>query len=242
MYGCANYFSTSDYRKWEQKGHKRVIPALFFISIFFLGLLMVHIWKTQRSKLFGWLMLSAITMLFVFYVFNSIIKWTVHQDIKSVCEVSGLIIQYSYMSSVLWLSCMSFLMWKTFRKMTPANVTGPQYSWGCQHPSFKWYAIFSWGLPLIMTIVTLILQHSKLGKSYVSPNIGANQCFLGDGLPTLLYFHIINAPALVIFSLTAATGSLLNSGSIKVNQKRALSSLKFENLKMKYQFGLEPGN
>ena len=187
-------------------------------------------------------MLSAITMLFVFYVFNSIIKWTVHQDIKSVCEVSGLIIQYSYMSSVLWLSCMSFLMWKTFRKMTPANVTGPQYSWGCQHPSFKWYAIFSWGLPLIMTIVTLILQHSKLGKSYVSPNIGANQCFLGDGLPTLLYFHIINAPALVVVSVTAATGSLLNSGSIKVNQKRALSSLKFGNLEMKYQFGLEPGN
>ena len=110
VYGCANYFSTSDYRKWEQKGHKRVIPALFFISIFFLGLLMVHIWKTQRSKLFGWLMLSAITMLFVFYVFNSIIKWTVHQDIKSVCEVSGLIILYSYMSSVLWLSCISFLM------------------------------------------------------------------------------------------------------------------------------------
>ena len=66
--------------------------------------------------------------------------------------------------------------------------------------------------------------------------------FLGDGLPTLLYFHIINDPALVVVSVTAATGSLLNSGSIKVNQKRALSSLKFGNLEMKYQFGLEPGN
>ena len=242
VHGCANYFSNSDYIKWEQEVLLRVIPTFFFISIFFLGLLMVHIWKTQRSKLFGWLMLSAVTMLFVFYVFNSIIKLIVHQEITSVCEISGLIIQYSYMSSVLWLSCMSFLMWKTFRKMTPANVSGPKYSWGCQHPSFKWYAIFSWGLPLIMTFVTLILQHSELGESYVSPNIGDDHCFLGSGLPTLLYFHIINAPALVIFRVTAATSSLLNSGSIKVNQKRALSSLKFGNLELKYLFGLEPGN
>ena len=198
MYGCANYFSNSDYSKWEQEVHLKVIPALFFISILFLGLLMVHIWRTQRSKLFGWLLLSAVTMLFVFYVFNSAIKLVVDPDIKSICEISGLIIQFSYMSSVLWLSCMSFLMWKTFRKMTPANVAGQKYTWGCQHPSFKWYAIFSWGLPLIMTIVTLILEHSKLGESYVAPNIGVDHCFLGSGLPTLLYFHIINAPALVI--------------------------------------------
>ena len=198
MYGCANYFSNADYNKWQKEVSKKVIPAFFFISIIFLGLLMLHIWRTQRPKLFGWLMLSTITMLFVFYIFNSLIKVVVNPSMKGFCEVSGLIIQYSYMSSVLWLSSMSFLMWKTFRKMTPANVTGQQYAWGCQHPNFKWYAIFSWGLPLIMTIVTLILQHSKLGKSYVSPNIGDYHCFLGDGLPTLLYFHIINAPALVI--------------------------------------------
>ena len=171
---------------------------------------MVHIWRTQRPKLFGWLMLSAITMLFVFYIFNSLIKVVINPKMHGVCEVSGLIIQYTYMSSVLWLSCMSFLMWKTFRRMTPANVTGQQYTWGCQHPSFKWYAVFSWGLPLIMTIVTLILQHSELGESYVSPNIGDLACFWGDGLPTLLYFHIINAPALVILFCFATYLVLFN--------------------------------
>ena len=198
MYGCSKYFSNSDYNRWQQEVSLKVIPALFFISILFLGLLMVHIWRTQRSKLFGWLLLSAVTMLFVFYVFNSIIKLVSPKTFKDGCEISGLIIQFSYMSSVLWLSCMSFLMWKTFRTMTPANVTGQKYTWGCQHPSFKWYAIFSWGLPLIMTIVTLILQHSKLGESYVLPKIGDDHCFLGSGLPTLVYFHIINAPALVM--------------------------------------------
>ena len=144
-------------------------------------------------------MLSSIVMLFVFYLFNCIIKLASKEKLKGGCEGGGLIIQFSYMSSILWLSSMSFFMWKTFRRMTPTNVTAQTYSWGCQHPSYKWYAIFSWGLPLIMTIVTLIIQHAGLDKEkYVLPEIGDTHCFLGNNLPTLLYFHIINAPALVI--------------------------------------------
>lgn len=180
---------------------ERIIPAFFILSLIFLGLLVVHIWRTQRSKLFGWLMLSAIFMLFTFYFFTCLIKLVTPDQLRWGCEVSGLIIQYSYMSSILWLSSMSFFMWKSFRRMTPANVGGQQqHTWGCQHPHFKWYAIFSWGLPLIMTIVTLILQHSRkfLGEGYVQPEIGIESCFLGSDLSKLLYFHIINAPALVI--------------------------------------------
>ena len=83
--------------------------------------------------------------------------------------------------------------------MTPANVTAKTYNLGCQHPSYKWYAIFSWGLAFIMTIITLVLHHAGLDKEkYVLPEIGVTHCFLGEDLPTLLYFHIINAPALVI--------------------------------------------
>ena len=147
-------------------------------------------------------MLSAIFMLFTFYLFTCLIKFVTPDKLGFGCEVSGLIIQYSYMSSILWLTSMSFFMWKSFRRITPANArTQPQVSWGCQHPHFKWYALFSWGLPLIMTTVTLILQHGKklLGDSYVKPNIGADDghCFLGTEMSTLLYFHIINFPALV---------------------------------------------
>ena len=112
-------------------------------------------------------------------------------------------------------------MWKTFRKMTPANVTGQKYTWGCQHPSFKWYAIFSWGLPLIMTIVTLILQHSELGEPYVLPKIGVDHCFLGAGLPTLLYFHIINAPALVILTFVLNNEMCQKIGILTKKNKKA---------------------
>ena len=111
------------------------------------------------SKLFGWLKLSTVVMLFIFYFFMSLIKLTNPDQLGVVCEISALIIQYSYMSSTLWLSCMSFCMWKTFRKMVVDTRAG-KYQWGFQHPNFKWYALCSWGAPLVVTIVTLILQET----------------------------------------------------------------------------------
>ena len=196
---CGKHLENTNFNRWQGLVSLKVIPGLFIVSLIFLGLLITHIWRTQRSKLFGWLMLSSVVMLFIFYLFNCVIRLASKEQLKGGCEVSGLIIQFSYMSSILWLSCMSFFMWKTFRKMTPVNVTAKPYTWGCQDPSYKWFAIFSWGLPLVMTIVTLILQHTGFDtEKYVSPNIGVEHCFLGKNLPTLLYFHIINAPALVI--------------------------------------------
>ena len=150
-------------------------------------------------------MLSAIFMLFIFYLFTCLIKFANPENLDFGCEVSGLIIQYSYMSATLWLASMSFFMWKSFRRMAPARTGMPaQATWGSQHPHFKWYALFSWGLPLIMTIVTLVLQHGRkiFGENYIKPDIGESgreelSCFLGTKMSTLLYFHIINGPALV---------------------------------------------
>jgi len=205
IYACANNIEDTDYNRWVNVVHQ-VIPALFIISLIFLGLLVIHICRTQRTKLFGWLMVSAVFMLFVFYLFTCIIKLASPDQLGVGCEISGLIIQYTYMSSILWLASMSFFMWKTFRRMTPiTTATQTQVSWGCQHPHYKWYALFSWGTPLIMTIITLILQYAdeSLDENYIKPNIGrevefeGETCFLNSKWSLLFYFHIINAPALI---------------------------------------------
>ena len=133
-------------------------------------------------------------MLFIFFLFTSIIKIVNPKDLKDLgeaCKVFGFIIQYSYMSSVFWLSCMSFFMWKAFRKMCPKDIRGQQYRWGFQHPHFKWYALYAWGSPLVVTIVTIVLQETNFkGKErIVKPGIGLNECFLDDGESTTLLSH-----------------------------------------------------
>lgn len=62
------------YPAWKCLVELQIMPGLFTLSMVFLGFLLIFFWKNQRNKLFGWLMISAILMLFIFYLFLSIIK------------------------------------------------------------------------------------------------------------------------------------------------------------------------
>ena len=82
-------------------------------------------------------------------------------------------------------------------------------SLGILYPKYKWYALYSWGCPLIVTIVTIIMQN--LDENYVekinrnatywsttwTPKLGETTCFFPSNEAKLYYFHIINGPILV---------------------------------------------
>ena len=93
-------------------------------------------------------------------------------------------------------------MWKTFRKIR--RVSDKPHKYGFQDSKYKKYALCSWGCPLIVTLVTITMQHLPqewVPQWVVLPGIGTEECFLrskGNGLdlPQLWYFHIINAPLL----------------------------------------------
>ena len=65
----------SDFEKWTIIVDGKLLPGLFVVSMISLGLLLIHVWKTQREKLIGFMRLSTILTLFVFYLFQSIIKF-----------------------------------------------------------------------------------------------------------------------------------------------------------------------
>lgn len=73
------------------------------------------------------------------------------------CAMIGFTIQFSYMSALFWLTCMSFMIWKSFRRMTV--VRGGSYKWGFQNPQFKFFALFAWGCPLLVSLVTITMQY-----------------------------------------------------------------------------------
>ena len=83
----------------------------------FLGLLFVYLWVDQRNKLFGCMMLSAILMLFIFYLLLSIKKLSSSKHNVIVCRFEGYLIQFSYMSAVFWLNAMSYMAWTTFKQI-----------------------------------------------------------------------------------------------------------------------------
>ena len=108
------------------------------------------------------------------------------------------------MSAVFWLSSLSFFMWKVFRRIRPQFSTKHEYRWGFQHPSYWKYAAISWGCPLLVTTITILVQFlpDEYTKNFTKPGIGETQCFLDENQATLFYFHIINAPLLVSLQRT----------------------------------------
>ena len=74
------------------------------------------------------------------------------------------------------------------------HVTGS----GWQHPRFKYYALWSWGGPTIITGVTILMQYlpKHLTEGYQLPEIGKCTCVFGQE-GAFYYLHIVIAPMLL---------------------------------------------
>lgn len=155
-----------------------IVPILFVISLVFLGLLFVHVWINNRHKLFGVMTLCLIAMLFVFYLVLIIAKFTggtLVEDHRGACIAVGLLLQFFYLSAIFWLSAMSFDIWSTFRHMRRVPDSGGQQGW--KHKRFKWFALYSWGCPLLMVLVTIVMQFVEVDEdtNIVKPGMGDNR-------------------------------------------------------------------
>ena len=150
-------------------------------------------------------MISTIWMLLIFYVAVSIVKFVSYQsEYPLLCIFHGLMVQFSYMSAIFWLSALGHFMWNSFRKIQVfSQPITSRKKLGIFHPKYKWYALYSWGCPLIVTIVTIIVQNLAKDKTkhIWTPKIGFESCFIARGFAQLYYFHIINGPVLVSFEI-----------------------------------------
>ena len=95
---------------------------------------------------------------------------------------------------------MSHFIWKAFKERPSLQ----KQRYGFAHPKFKGYALFAFGCPALVSIVTVILHHlpEEVQENFIAPRINNGTCQLGqagDGLdiPKLWYFHLVNIMNLV---------------------------------------------
>ena len=63
---------------------------------------------------------------------------------------------------MLWLNAMSFELWSKFRKLrTFASGLGQssRNNDGLRNPQFKWYALYAWFFPAVISFITIIIQN-----------------------------------------------------------------------------------
>ncbi len=184
-----------------EKALKAVLPALLAVSVLFLVATFVVVFVRSRGKMFGLLTLCMVAMLGLFYT-GLVISHVVGADFKDnspiICQAEGLLLQFSYLSALCWLNCISHMIWKNFRRVRRVNPQ-PSEPRPLRNPQFHRYAAWSFGLPAAVSLVTATMQMlpTRLTVDIVTPDIGRDKCFLADGTPMLLYFHIVTAPCLV---------------------------------------------
>ena len=63
----------------------------------------------------------------------------------------------------------------------------------CFNERYKYYALYAWGLPMVIVAVTVLMQFlpDSVTSGSILPYIGKQSCFFKGDLSTLVYLHII---------------------------------------------------
>ena len=122
---------------------------------------------------------------------NGSVVTNFHNEIKenwpALCYLEGLILQYSFLSTLMWLNALSFDVWMNFRKIRAPKFGQPRFGGraiksGFGHPKYIKYATYSWIVPLLNLIGTLVMDFlpSHITEGLILPNIGKQRCATKD--------------------------------------------------------------
>ena len=123
-------------------------------------------------------------------IYESKVNW-IYNEVKenwpTLCLIQGLVLQYSFLATLLWLNTMSFDIWTNFRRLRPSGDVlrrqqGLASKSGFSHPKFKKYALYAWGIAFVNLGVTLIMDFlpRHITEGYVVPGIGKKRCATQD--------------------------------------------------------------
>ena len=221
------------FKSWQCAVDFTLLPILMGLSLAFLILLQWVIWSEKKDKLYECLQLCNIWMLALVYLTLIILKTAKLQG--AMCEILALMFHFAYMSAFFWLSSMSCFIWRAFKGSTgnPAELVPRRF--GFFNPQFKFYALYAFGCPAVVILITIILQYlpDEYQENYIAPRINDGTCLLGEAgqgwdIPQLWYFHLINIFTLVsilvffgIFLWKLAFGEISRNSNAATEREKA---------------------
>ncbi|KAB7502979.1 G-protein coupled receptor Mth2, partial [Armadillidium nasatum] len=156
---------------------QKLYPSLLLISCVFLlvTLIVYAIIPDLHSKIQGKCLITSIISLLPSYIFLATVQLWSQALSSGWCVAFGFLIQFSVLSAFFWLNVMSYDIWKTFRSIKSGRETPA----GARR-RFLFYSLYAWGCPLLIVMVTIIMQFlpkSVDKSSLILPRIGETDCF-----------------------------------------------------------------
>ncbi|EDW52375.1 GM11932 [Drosophila sechellia] len=182
----------------------KMYPIGLLISCCFYALtLIVYISIAKLRNLPGKILICLVSSLFAAYLGIALgqLRPTSNDDI---CFLSGFFVYFCLMAAFSWMNITSFDIWKTFGSTKIKSCEKSDL-----RRQFIWYSCYGWGLPTLLTAITIAFTKSDILPDAVRPNFGHGRCWFtydSFGSASLLFFSgpvgilfIIN---LVLFVLT----------------------------------------
>ncbi|CAK1551200.1 unnamed protein product [Leptosia nina] len=176
------------------------------ISIpFLLATFLVYAFIPELRNLHGMCLMAYCGGLIIAYSFLAYLK--LHFGKIGVamtgCYVIAFIVYFSFQSSFFWLNIMCFDIWRTFSHGYRGSSNKRR-----EKKRFGLYALYAWGVPAVLTSITIAMQFSQdLPINIVTPGFGSQRCWFADWLSELVYFFIpvflIVICNVVLFTITA---------------------------------------
>ena len=159
---------------WFQDIAARTLLICMIMSVLFLSFSFVIVWSKHLQKLFGAITLQMILMFSIYY--TVLICTNLFHFNELVCEILAYVIQFTYLSAIWWLNSMCVDIWWTFKSIRGPvlNNDTSDLKYGWKHPKFKFYALWSYGMPCVVSVITICIE--KLAFHYedtlLHPGIG----------------------------------------------------------------------
>ncbi|XP_013792846.1 uncharacterized protein LOC106476765 [Limulus polyphemus] len=217
---CANFLNqTSDYgEKFSvYMGYTSIVGLgisivclIFHISIFFL--------VPDLHNLSGKNLASLATSLLSAYC--CFIIGHVHSLSSSACAVVGTLTFYFFLASFLWMSVLAFDVWRSLLRATREL----RVSKGRQWRRFLGYSLYSWLTPVILVVVTVVIEQQENVSNEYKPGFGLYHCWFGHKKALSLFFVTPLGTVMfmnVVFFICSARIIVNTSSDVTNNQTKS---------------------
>ncbi|XP_049956981.1 G-protein coupled receptor Mth2-like isoform X1 [Schistocerca serialis cubense] len=189
----------------EEKDALFFYPAGTVLSLPFLAATFVvyALFEELRNRV-GTALMCYVAALFVAYALLAAVQISLGYVSIAFCLTAAFIIYFSFLASFFWLNVMCFDIFWTFSGFRSLRGTARER----EHKKFIIYSIYSWGCPLILLSVTLVMQfHNDIPDGLLRPQFGVKKCWFPDDITILAYFYgpvgVLVLCNIILFILTA---------------------------------------
>uniref|UniRef100_A0A1B6EGM6 G-protein coupled receptors family 2 profile 2 domain-containing protein n=1 Tax=Clastoptera arizonana TaxID=38151 RepID=A0A1B6EGM6_9HEMI len=146
-----------------------------------------------------------VVCLFIAYMLLGVLQLAGDNIWHSCCTSFAFIIQFSFLASFFWLNIMCFDIWWVFSGLRPLRGSVKER----EHKKFIIYSIYAWGCPLIIFIITLVMQTVKeIPDTFIKPEFGLNKCWFSTEKATFIYFYLPMGVVVILNIIMFATTAL----------------------------------